>query len=271
MQSGEPLDPLANEFPAVTSQPKIERPRLSIAHLLLWMAGTAVALTYFRQFFWNGDSGDAARNQLQLAQRVFACLQAPFYGAAISSVPLAVWQWCRGNRSFPTQPGHWLLLLQGVSIVAGILAILIIVNPTELITSSYEEAVRHVSQREFWCLLPTLTGVVLALRQCSEKRWRVMFWLMLMGYASAILFFGAAGELFKAAEREGGIACYNIATSLLWFFQTLATFVLVFCVLADRAERLPRDFLHTTGVVVRFALVFCGWGGPLIFHFFARL
>lgn len=111
--SSEPLP----EFPARDLAAPIEqpprRPRLSIAHLMLWTLGTAIVLAFSRaQFagFESATSGDSVSTYL----RVSAIVTAPFTGIAMAFVIASLWRiyW---RQPLPiSQPGHWILFIVGI-------------------------------------------------------------------------------------------------------------------------------------------------------------
>jgi hypothetical protein len=121
---------IANNFPGATGPRKGNR--LSIAHLLLWTATTALALSLcerpppaseigFASFLSQpGMDVEAAKNRER--QQIWRLWQkrylanlafAPIYGLALGGLVLAVWSIASGRSGFPTQPGHWLLVVIG--------------------------------------------------------------------------------------------------------------------------------------------------------------
>jgi hypothetical protein len=88
--------------------------RLSIAHLMLWTLGSAIILACFRAMSSRQEELPDAVLRLQ-----------PFYhlgysltlGAQFGSVLLFAARRIRGLGGFPAQPGHWLLLVEGVSAI----------------------------------------------------------------------------------------------------------------------------------------------------------
>lgn len=258
-----------SELPSLTShiatasdaaacvKPEPPARRLSIAHLLLWMAGTAATLAFFREQFASPEDSRSIR----LIQQAYAFLLAPFCGAALASLPLAAWDWCAGRRSFPCQPGHWLLVVHGVGFFALAGAVLRISIPREI--SSYDEVIWYVSLREVIHLLPTFFVALVPTLLVGGRRWRWMFSLMTAGY-------GLAGGFYAARLLFGHVPLYEVGTSFLWILQTLSIFALVICVLGDRQAARHRDYLHTTGVVVRFAIVALGWALPWAIFLVAR-
>lgn len=93
--------------------------RLTIAHLLLWMTMTAVVLAAVADFLplaaREAPLQVNGRRPVPTIERVLAFAAAPAYGAALAGVFVAIGNLTASRRTFPEQPGHWLLLM--VSIV----------------------------------------------------------------------------------------------------------------------------------------------------------
>src|SRR5262245_9542230 len=109
------------EAPMSPSVPATGANRLSIAHLLLWTTMTALVLMFVRAVYAPGvmppELDDALRinieRQSQLQMSVLLVFS-PAYGAALSSLCLTAWRLATRRFGFPTQPGHWLLLMVAV-------------------------------------------------------------------------------------------------------------------------------------------------------------
>src|SRR5436190_17187642 len=96
------------------SCPPAESPppeRLSIAHLMLWTLGSAISLGLYRAITLAQRPDD----RLTVVSQVFALIYCLPAGARIGGVLLFAWKTLKGDRSFPTQPGHWLLVVEGIS------------------------------------------------------------------------------------------------------------------------------------------------------------
>jgi hypothetical protein len=98
-----------------------ERPKLSIAHLMLWTLGTAIVLAFSRaQFAAIGSAGPDVDEMFDgdargIYLRILAVVSAPFSGVAVAFMIFALWRKYRGHPLPISQPGHWLLVLGGVS------------------------------------------------------------------------------------------------------------------------------------------------------------
>jgi len=88
------------------------RIRLSILHLMLWTLGSAVILACFRALSSRQeDLPDETAWVLPLYHLGYSLT----LGAQVGSVPLFAMRRVSGQGGFPAQPGHWLLLVEGVS------------------------------------------------------------------------------------------------------------------------------------------------------------
>lgn len=123
--------------PGVSSPPGALPPRnrLTTAHLLLWMAGTGLALVYFQSqrppppekigfaSFITAPGADVEPEMAKARQQIWRGWQnryllglaaSPIYGAALAGIGLAIWRTVTGRFGFPARPGHWVLLETGL-------------------------------------------------------------------------------------------------------------------------------------------------------------
>ena len=88
--------------------------RLLLAHLLLWMTTSAMALACIQGSApWNQGAERPEALDMTSAlglQRVLTLAAAPIYGIALAGAALAAWRLITLRHGFPTEPGHWLLL-----------------------------------------------------------------------------------------------------------------------------------------------------------------
>ena len=88
--------------------------RLSIAHLMLWTLGSAIILACFRAMSSRQEELPDAVVRLQ---PIYHLAYSVTLGAQLGSVLLFAVRRMRGQSGFPGQPGHWLLLIEGVSAI----------------------------------------------------------------------------------------------------------------------------------------------------------
>ena len=118
----------SNSFAKPPAQPTAataEGNRLSIAHLLLWITTTAAVFGFLQRHSPESSppvsSGDARLDQIREQVReverwefISMLTFAPAYGVTLAGVILAAWRVATRRFGFPTQPGHWLLLLLAI-------------------------------------------------------------------------------------------------------------------------------------------------------------
>jgi hypothetical protein len=94
--------------------------RLSIGHLLLWMATTGAVLAFLQAFVEPLRPFEPSERGFEPKYRFFLLVMwimnrsaAPAYGVALAGGALAAWRTVTQRPGFPTHPGHWLLLAVG--------------------------------------------------------------------------------------------------------------------------------------------------------------
>src|SRR6476620_8292961 len=99
------------------SSPFAEQPprnRLTIAHLMLWTLGTAISLAFYRAL---SSDGQFPSDRYKTASLVFGLVYSLPAGARIGGLFFLGLKRARGERDFPSQPGHWLLVVEGLSTI----------------------------------------------------------------------------------------------------------------------------------------------------------
>jgi hypothetical protein len=221
--------------------------RLSIAHLLLWLTMTSVVLAceqrkakwdpFEDSTNWSSPEYAAMRTKWRLI-RAIRLTVAPAYGATLSGAALALYGIVRGQSGFPTQPGHWLL---------------IVLASQDLLTICQGFA-RDLTTWVLWdavvaCitfLVPACVATLAALRSNSWN-WRVSFGLWSVGFGGY-----AAGMVIIYALRD--IAVFE-GISLVVLIPALVIAASYVCALACSfwELRVRRDIFHWIGVAALFA------------------
>src|SRR4051794_1801387 len=93
------------------------RNRLTIAHLMLWTIGTAIALGFYRAL---AISLEGQSERIIAVSQVLALIYSLPAGARIGGFLLFALKRLRGERGFPSQPGQWLLIIEGLSALASL-------------------------------------------------------------------------------------------------------------------------------------------------------
>lgn len=93
--------------------------RLTIAGLLLWMLGTGASLAMER---WKLDQMQDPTWEMLLLGNTSIITFSPLNGASLAFLMLVLARWWQGRATIPSEPGHWYLAFQGLSLVIGWLA-----------------------------------------------------------------------------------------------------------------------------------------------------
>jgi hypothetical protein len=230
--------------------------RLTVAHLLLWMAGTGLALLYFQRqrppppesigfaSFITAPGSDVEVEMAKARQHLWRKWQnqflvglaaSPIYGAAISGIGIAVWRTSTGRFGFPTQPGHWLLLEIGVMTVLVALR-----DQLQLLPLSDDG-------RDFVLGLLMFAVATAAAVLVGRSLWR----LPMITVAGGILVVCIAYMIsFRAASLEPP-PLYGVGLFLIGAVPFLA----LVSAIVDVADRSRHDAFHWVGVAVCFGVV----------------
>ena len=98
--------PAADAIPS-TRADSIAGPRLTVIHFLLWMAGCGFAVTGYRL----ATDWEQVRAEDVVSLRLIHLGMGMAYGFGLVTLYLLGQSRWRRDRTFPSQPGHWLLLL----------------------------------------------------------------------------------------------------------------------------------------------------------------
>jgi hypothetical protein len=250
--------PIRKISAADSPPPPMPRPKLSIAHLMLWTLGTAIALALSRaqiaafELTASDLGGRFALSRLGTYFRTAVIVIAPFTGIAVALVIAVAWRICR-RQSLPlSQPGHWILLVGGILYVLNALAETLQARIEVPVESQDLEHVMWVAL--LWLphlpVYVTAAGLLfLAWRSTvGPPRWRFVFASNLAVYVFAMaaavirLCSMASGELMWIVTFP--LALIAIPIYLAW----LISFPLA--VLRDLWLKDYRDALHWSGVLL---------------------
>jgi len=233
-----------------------KRNRLSIAHLLLWMAMTGVVLARFQRdrppppeeitfggsFLHQSDSDEEKEAERRKQQRLvwrqlnlryyLMVLLTPFTGAAYSGAILGIWRTATRQFGFPAQPGHWLFFgVAGLFVVAGVRPYLQWHLP-----GAAESIVAAIAAGMF-------VAIALAVRE--PIRWRFTFGLASVAFAMAFLSF-----LIKMSFPDSFPVFLVLGESLFVAFPI----AVLFCSAWDCVEPKRYDVFHWIGIGVFFSI-----------------
>lgn len=199
--------------------------RITIALLMLWTAMTAAVLGFDRAANFP-NSG-----VLGFLPQLMAYVSAPLIGMGLSAWVLMLWRWYTDGPRFPSQPGHWLLLLFGFSSVVWIAQRAIV-----LVSLAGFQGFAVFLGIHLIVELSVLMMYLLAFIG-TRNRWRFLFGL---GLCTSML------GLLSTTLYGLAVLSFTLHRVLAWVF-CLAMFGLA---IADLREGVRRDSLHWAGVIV---------------------
>jgi hypothetical protein len=235
--------------------------RLGIIHLIVWMASCAASLAILRL---STDESQLPPEYL-LSTRLTHAIVGIAYGTALGGLLLLVYRRVWHGAKFPSQPGHWLfllgtigLLLDGGALLAARLAARWWNPPHGLPFPEY-----WFYQTLGWSLGAAIGAVALwYIARSQPRRWTalaVCVWL-------AVVTNAVTHSLPLARELSGVSIPWLFGT---WFFGTgpyyyaallrlcgdaLCLAMLLIAVVIEFRLRIPRDWLHWSGVFAGAAL-----------------
>jgi hypothetical protein len=232
------------DYDSITKLPPESPERLSIAHLLLWTTMSAALLGIDRALEWWGPRNSSR----EVFGQFMALCYAPLFGASAAATCLMAWRWIMGGPRFPSQPGHWLLVVSGLSAIVslGLRGMFMALSPERWWPVDYL-VVR---------LCANLLGLVmnvLAARSCTGS-WRITF-----GFAVAVNVISLLSSVLFAVAAFPELRILDTVT------YTILTLCVVVSAAGDRGQYAPRDYLHWTGVVVRVVYTLLTIGSPFLF------
>ena len=213
---------------------KIIQPPLTIGHIMAWTMGTALLLVFFkinRSMYGELDSHIRATIS---GQYIAHCL---IQGPAVAFLGVFLVRKIRGGAPLPVEPGHWMLLVGGVSAVFGLLVNLIRYQIQGFAFDSWLYFT--------FVYVPSFILLILAIRAKRSKRlWRVFFAVSIVQSIFQIL--------IPLTIRVLPIQAYSVM-SFVFFF--LPMFILISAIIDDRINKRRRDWIHWVGVMVQAASV----------------
>ena len=221
------------------------RNRLTIGHLMLWMATTSVLLAIGQWDLATAGLPPERLEAMRIKVLVGSLAFAPLNGLTTASVVVLLWRRFVSHRPFPTEPGHWLLLIQGGSRTL-----------SRIYHVVYLLWLRgHESEIPGWSvnfLRYSLSGFVILtamIGACRSHRGRM--WNLVI----ASLAVNAALDISDSAIRQYIPATRQFLGSTTWLYVGRAAFSLpgmlaLVAVAVDWRKKIRRDLFHWCGVAV---------------------
>ena len=233
----------------VSDEARPARLRLSIAHLLLWIAATALVVASFPKG-WLGapdvwgdrESLTDRMQQRQTLERLSVVVVAPCYGAAVASLIVAGTRLLTRRPGFPALPGHWPLVQLGlwILIVGGTLDHDDMGGrPVTYNLAVFREDGGAALVVLLMLLLAVAIQAVVVVRE--PRRWRVAMCCMLAAVVVPLVAF-----LIVPLRNPGARNLTALSIVLAWY---IAALVAVLVGIWDFIRRERFDLFHWVGVV----------------------
>lgn len=239
---------------------RVARAQLGIAHVLVWTAGSALILAGFQAVPVSEEMPDALRN-FQHVQRVLAAL---VYGAAVGGALIVM-----VSRVRPTaqrlEPGHWLIAIAGIWILAVFTRWLLVTSLMDVSTHNLQAVVFNLTETVLLIAAAIVYALVVVTRRDYDG-WRVVFAL-----------FAIFNMLLIPLHVATAIAVWQMMSPYFWdvawtakaLFSVLGLLILGIVAGIDVRKERPRDGLHWAGVFTCCAmstLTLFNWIGVWIFR-----
>lgn len=239
------------EAPAPAAESSPRQPPLGISHLLLWMLGTAVVLSVYRGFA--SQEGTTPEQQgVVVVNHVCLSLLA---GINIAAVIVYARRLVVRDAPLLVQPGHWLLAIAGAS---NVLMWLLMAPAAAISLLDKQHRFPEWAASCTWlaysvgCFAAAAFHIVAMLVQREPRRWPIYFLVSAVFSALLGLVFGTM-FVFSLDGPQGAMRLYDVSRVYMCLYpadQLTGIVILLFNLIADRADRRPRDWLHRVGVVV---------------------
>jgi hypothetical protein len=244
--AGNPFAPAPAQIPAPV-EPYVHSPQppLSIAHLLVWTAGSAVILGVAQTYARWADFPEWFRIPYQVQEVLYS----PLAGAAICSLYLAAYRLLTHGPAFPVQPGHWLLLVYGLRTAfswCGAGAVLVLDHFMIRVLGPYQGMLSVVA----FCGAGAVGYGIACWRLRDRPSWRI--YLLVLALLD-LLVAGAwlimlVGPLFGRDSFQQGLV--SLAQAVQVVGGVLLGLVLFVLAVIELARGIRRDWLHWLGVVL---------------------
>jgi hypothetical protein len=229
---------------------KSAHPRISILHLMTWTATSAAMMAVLRL-------PNEAAEKFSAFETAYRVAFAMYAGVVTGGVLMWIARRWRG-MSFPTQPGEWLLVEQGATVLLTLVTVFL-----------GEPADRARGPAPFVLMATYLCGLVgialvpalryrppkmesppvgprdaqgIALvppRPDGSDAWQIFFWVLVGLYALPLI---STSSLILGKDVIG------LSILLLLGLLLTATVVFLVAVVTDYRRRIPRGWVHWTGV-----------------------
>jgi hypothetical protein len=231
------------------TEPIAPQTQFILAHLLLWLFATCVVLAYEQwrlKLAWRDDSFRWYFNGRLL-------LYAPLDGACLAALLLCFYRKAIGGSRFPSEPGHWILIVTGgLNVLSAVLS-----TAVQLIGEERLNALPEWLSVTYSATF-SVVSVALALFAASVLRkellWSLTFVVIALGSLGSILHLMLVAN-FKGNRWFLNDFAWGLCSRLLF---SLPAIVVICAVIFERPRR-RHDFLHWAGVAVLLLRVVAEW------------
>lgn len=230
------------------ASPAVGQPRLGVAHLLMWTLGSAL------MFSVHPLTGATSGQPITAGRGVVYLFYGLVYGAALAGLALPLVRRWRGGVPFPVQPGHWLLVTNGLIALLLCASIVLLQTPADMgrqLASLGWQMTLHAAATG----PPAVIYLWGAIAVRGGRRWAVV--LAVLG----LLHLFQAACLGLLATMAGGratgleILLFDVYRIVQSYGTLAAGFLVIGATLADVYRREDRDWLHLVGVFVEVATI----------------
>jgi hypothetical protein len=198
-------------------------PRLSILHLMVW-TGISAAMMALLQL------PSEAANRLSSFESAYRIGMAIYGGVVVSGLVLWI-AWRRRGIPFPTEPGEWLLVVQGAIMLVAIAAIYV---------ANQDPAAMLVLAIGVFLTIAGI-GVVPVSYYRQSTLWRVFFGALALAYALPLVSLAIAFTGVFILVAVLGFAFLGITG--------LVAVLFVVALISDLSHRTVRGWPHWAGVI----------------------
>jgi hypothetical protein len=227
--------------------PTAPRPnRLGLSHLLLWLTLTSIVMAITQHVSKTNPFDDAAAEDYAARWRIEVLLGfavAPSNGAALCGLLLAFSRLFTRRSGFPSQPGHWLLLILAAAYCLSALGHFV----TYPSTGQSTRALYLVSGQA----VPTVVSGIAGFACRRERRWLWTFGLWSLGLLLHVMGVWALIWLSETAVFPGSSLLVTVPT----FIVLGAMLLSLVSSLLDLRTSESRDIFHWIGAAALFAVV----------------
>ena len=245
-----PTGPWAGEIVKaedVESGPPDPGERISILYLMIWTAGSAVILAFYRQAMSQTTGQESSPLNPSWLQTISALLMSPLQGAGVAAVGLMVWRKFSGGRSFPNQPGHWLLVISGVTSLLSWPVYIISHQLFQHSSASYLMFYRLPLMFAFYAVAAYAMA-----KMPGENRWRKMFLVWILANMVALLGMCCFSGSFIRTSYSSPFPMIRLVDLSIGVLVPLAFLITG---ILDKVSGAKRDHLHWAGVACRVAMI----------------